>query len=100
MAQTITRPQLVSPRAIQTLEAVRSVTGGGFDPDAWHVMDARDNELVSNEILHGAGSSTFVYDFEISGQAGLRSVSRWRTPPGGALSRPEAPPRRLDAEVR
>jgi hypothetical protein len=68
MAQTITRPQLVSPRAIQTLEAVRSVTGGGFDPDAWHVMDARDNELVSNEILHGAGSSTFVYDFEISGK--------------------------------
>jgi hypothetical protein len=68
MAQTNPRPQLVQPRAMQTLEAVRSVTGGTFDPDAWHVMDARDNELVSNEILHGAGSSTFVYDFEVAGK--------------------------------
>jgi hypothetical protein len=57
MAQTNPRPQLVQPRAMQTLEAVRSVTGGGFDPDAWHVMDERDNALVADEILHGAGSS-------------------------------------------
>ena len=37
MAQSA-RPQLVSPRAVQTLEAVRNVAGG-FDVDAWHVME-------------------------------------------------------------
>jgi hypothetical protein len=65
MAQT-TRPQLVSPRQMQTLEAVR--TFSGFDPDAWHCMNERDNQLISDEILHGAGSSTFVYDFQIQGK--------------------------------
>src|ERR1700748_2794345 len=65
MAQT-TRPQLAEPRALQTLDMVRSVTGGGsFAPDVWHVMDERDNALIAEEILHGAGSSKFVYSFEI-----------------------------------
>jgi hypothetical protein len=66
MAQT-TRPQLVAPRQIQTLEAVRTMTGG-FDIDAFHVMDERDNQLISDEILHGAGSSSFVYQFEVAGK--------------------------------
>jgi hypothetical protein len=61
-----TRPQLVSPRQVQTLEAVR--TFSGFDVDAWHCMNERDNQLISDEILHGAGSSTFVYDFQIQGK--------------------------------
>jgi hypothetical protein len=68
MVQSAIRPQLVSPRTAQTLEAVRSVTGG-FDVDAWHVMNERDNALIEDEILHGAGSSTFVYQFEIQGKA-------------------------------
>jgi hypothetical protein len=59
-------PRLVSPRAAETLEAVRSVTGS-FDVDAWHVMDERDNQLIADEILHGAGSELFVYNFEIKG---------------------------------
>jgi hypothetical protein len=63
------RPQLVSPRQVATLDAVRQVTGGGFDVDAWHVMEERDNALVADEILHGPGSSTFVYQFEIKGTA-------------------------------
>jgi hypothetical protein len=68
MAQTTAaRPQLVQPRAVQTLEAVRTAAGG-FDVDAWHVMNERDNALIADEILHGAGSSTFVYNFEIKGQ--------------------------------
>lgn len=66
MALTAPRPQLVAPRAAETLEAVRNVTGG-FDVDAFHVMDERDNALIADEILHGAGSETFVYDFEIKG---------------------------------
>jgi hypothetical protein len=60
-------PRLVSPRATQTLDAVRNATGG-FDVDAWHVMDERDNALVADEILHGAGSDLFVYNFEIAGK--------------------------------
>jgi hypothetical protein len=68
MAQTSTRPQLVSPRAIETLEAVRSVTSGGtFDPDMWHVINARDTDLIADEIAHGVGSPIFVYQFDIAG---------------------------------
>jgi len=66
MPQTA-RPQLVQPRAVQTLEAVRTMTSGGFDVDAFHVMNERDNTLIADEILHGAGSSTFVYQFDIKG---------------------------------
>jgi hypothetical protein len=51
------------------LEAVRTVNGGSsFDIDAWHVINERDNALIADEILHGAGSSSFVYSFEIKGQ--------------------------------
>src|SRR5271155_4120180 len=65
MAESV-RPRLVAPRTIQTLEAIRSI-GGSFDPDAWHVMEERDNALIADEILHGPGSSTFVYSFTIAG---------------------------------
>lgn len=34
-----------------------------FDPDAWHIMQERDNALIEQEILHGAGSSKFVYSY-------------------------------------
>jgi hypothetical protein len=78
MAQSssASRPQLVAPRAVQQLEAVRRVTGGDFDVDAWHVMEERDNALIADEILHGPGSSTFVYNFEIQGKqvAGISVV--------------------------
>jgi hypothetical protein len=70
MAQTATaaRPQLAAPRRQQTLEAVRTISGNGaFDVDAWHVMEERDNVLIADEILHGAGSSSFVYNFDIKG---------------------------------
>jgi hypothetical protein len=60
-------PALASPRSAPTLEAVRSMAGG-FDLDAFHVMDRRDDELVAEELLHGALSASFVYNFEISGK--------------------------------
>jgi hypothetical protein len=53
---------------MQTLEAVRQ-GGGGFDADAWHVMDQRDNALIADEILNGSGSSKFVYQFSVAGTA-------------------------------
>src|SRR4029077_18821049 len=67
MMQSAARPQLVAPRAAQTLEAVRNVAGG-FDIDAFHVMEERDNALIADEILHGAGSDKFVYSFEVAGK--------------------------------
>jgi hypothetical protein len=69
------RPHLVEARALQTLDAVRQVTGGGFDVDAWHVMEERDNALIADEILHGAGSSKFVYVIEEMKDAEGKPVS-------------------------
>ena len=39
-----------------------------FDPDAWHVMQERDNALIRDELLHGSASDAFVYSFEIKGK--------------------------------
>lgn len=62
------RPALL-PAKLQQLEVVRAVSGSGdFDADAWHVMDKRDNALIEDEILHGSGSSKFVYSFKVSGK--------------------------------
>jgi len=40
-----------------------------FSPDAWHVMQARDEQLIQDELLHGAASKAFVYSFPIAGQS-------------------------------
>lgn len=60
-------PALAAPRNAPTLEMVRNMTGG-FDVDAFHVMDRRDDELVADEILHGSLSAAFIYNFEIQGK--------------------------------
>jgi len=38
-----------------------------FDPDAYHVMQERDNALIRDELMHGTASKAFVYQFKISG---------------------------------
>lgn len=40
----------------------------GFDPDMWVVMDQRDNKLIEDELIHGTGSSAFVYSFNQDGK--------------------------------
>src|SRR5215469_6869270 len=60
-------PRLVSPRSAEAVEAVRTMTGGSFDIDAWHAMDTRDNALIQDEVLNGAASSAFCYQFDIAG---------------------------------
>ena len=42
--------------------------GGSFDPDAWHVMQERDNALIRDELMHGVASKAFVYSFNIGGK--------------------------------
>lgn len=69
------RPMLAAPRSPSTaLEAVKNATGG-FDVDAFHVMDERDNALIADEILNGAGSSKFVYDFKIAGGGNVSGIT-------------------------
>jgi hypothetical protein len=63
-------PSLATPRrgAGQLLEGVLNrAASGGFDPDVYYVMAGRDDTLVEQEIMHGAGSSKFVYQFKIAG---------------------------------
>jgi hypothetical protein len=45
------------------LEGAR--TEAVFDVDAFHVMEARDNALIQDEVLHGSMSRKFVYSFKI-----------------------------------
>jgi len=51
------------------LEQVISATaaGGGFDAEAFHVMEKRDESLIEQEILSGSGSAKFVYQFPLQG---------------------------------
>lgn len=45
-----------------------------FNPDAWHAMQARDDQLIHDSILHGAARSEYVYEFSISNTK-VRGVS-------------------------
>lgn len=67
-------PRLVTPRAAETLEAVRAVTGG-FDVDAWHVIEARDERLFAENVLHGALTPAFLYIIKMTGHADQVGVS-------------------------
>lgn len=66
----------MSNRQPVTIDAVRDMSGGNFDSDAWIVMQQRDDALIADEVLGGAGSSKFVYSFDISGKpvAGISVV--------------------------
>lgn len=53
---------------------IEQTVQSGFDAEAWHVMDQRDTRLIQDEIMGGARSSKFVYDFSIGGGA-VRGIS-------------------------
>lgn len=38
-----------------------------FNPDAWHAMQQRDDQLIRDSILHGYAGKEYVYKFKISG---------------------------------
>jgi hypothetical protein len=38
-----------------------------FDPDAYHVMQERDDQLIRDNLLHGTANREFVYSFSIKG---------------------------------
>ena len=64
-----------SRQRMAVIEAVRQSGGGGFDADAWHVMNERDNRLIEDELLSGAGSSKFVYEFAMGGGQTVTGIS-------------------------
>lgn len=39
-----------------------------FSPDAWHAMQARDDQLIRDAILHGYAGKEYIYKFKIQGQ--------------------------------
>jgi hypothetical protein len=61
------RPALPQLRGRETIDMVRNLAGG-WDSEAYFVMNQRDNELIEDEILQGAGSRSFVYSFKIGGK--------------------------------
>lgn len=46
-----------------------------FDPDAWHAMQARDDMLIRDEILHGSTAKEFVYEFKMKDGSTVRGIS-------------------------
>lgn len=68
---------IASPKARHDIlleRVIEQTVQSGFDAEAWHVMDQRDTRLIQDEIMGGARSSKFVYDFSIGGSV-VRGIS-------------------------
>ena len=61
---------------VATLDELRSSQGNAqafqapavFDPAAWHAMQARDDTLIRDLVLHGVTDDKWIYEFDISGK--------------------------------
>lgn len=71
-APTQTRARTNAERLMD--EVIERTLSSGFDAEAFHVMNERDNRLIQDEILGGPRSSKFVYDFSINNQP-IRGIS-------------------------
>lgn len=50
-------------------------TGSNFNSDAWHAMQARDDQLIRDSLLHGYTAKEYVYQFSIKGGSPVTGVS-------------------------
>lgn len=58
-----------SPTSLQQLQKrPQGIPQGGFNAEAWHAMQARDDQLIRDSVLHGYTGKEYVYQFKISGQ--------------------------------
>ena len=57
-----------SGRQGQVIDAIVE-RASGIDTDILAVMDKRDTAMIEDEILHGAGSSKYVYSFRVGNKA-------------------------------
>jgi len=48
-------------------QVIANTASSGFDPDAFHAMERRDESMIEQEILNGSGSAKFVYQFDLAG---------------------------------
>ena len=55
------------PTKAPTLDATAR-SDGSYDTEAYAVMEQRDSQLIQSELLYGAGSSKFVYQFAMGGK--------------------------------
>src|SRR6476619_3071756 len=68
---------MAEPTSIATLKDKQHTpvtVQGGFNPDDYHAMQARDAMLIRDEVLHGYTGKEYVYDFEVQGTK-VRGVS-------------------------
>lgn len=57
------------------LESLLNRPHRAFDPDAYHVMQERDNQLIADQLLHGTPSREYVYSFSIKGNTPVSGIS-------------------------
>jgi hypothetical protein len=72
MSTTISRPQFRNRQQTRSVDGLLSqvidrTVSSGFDPDFFAAMNERDDELIRQEVLNGAGSSKYVYSFKLAG---------------------------------
>jgi hypothetical protein len=51
-----------------TQSPLEELLARNFNPDAWHVMQQRDESLIRDQVLHGYASKDFIYSFSIGGK--------------------------------
>lgn len=60
-----------APTSLSSLKqgqaAQQPIAGSGFNPDAWHAMQERDDQLIRDSVLHGYSGKEYVYQFSING---------------------------------
>lgn len=47
--------------------AQKTASVSSFNPDAWHAMQERDDQLIRDSVLHGYAGKEYVYQFSING---------------------------------
>ncbi|MDY0046024.1 MAG: hypothetical protein RBS10_01270 [Thauera propionica] len=53
--------------SLADIKAGKSNAVSSFNPDAWHAMQARDDQLIRDSVLHGYAGKEYVYSFKIQG---------------------------------
>lgn len=55
-------------RATQEQSVFNELLARNFNPDAYHVMQQRDEALIRDQVIHGYANKDFVYRFSIGGK--------------------------------
>lgn len=58
---------MAATTSIADIRSGKSTAVSSFNPDAWHAMQARDDQLIRDSVLHGYAGKEYVYSFKIQG---------------------------------